>query len=303
MEWMSAFLTVGVIVGVFGILNFILLIEHPKHLQISIDDKDSTQETYPIIKNGQNSNFNSEVQIENEIRYSDSQSNLNNRNANTGSKESREKAISFIDAWKIPGVIQYAICITFVKLSTYGILYWLPSYSKYELEYTHLEIGRLSISYDAGVIVGNIVIGKIGDILNENRSLVWSWSLFWGSLCFWYVVFYSHFSVYLMLVIIFFVGFFVHSIFNMIAATAATDLAKGYHHSTGSADPSSVGGEIAPENHKAIATLSGILDGSGSFGAAVGSFVIGAIREYSWTGMFVFLAWAVLVSSIVVVKR
>ena len=112
--------------------------------------------------------------------------------------------------------------------------------------------------------------------------------------------FFAHESIELTLIVIFFVGFFVHSIFNMIAATAATDLAKGCHHTRSDSDPNNH--NVHPENHKAIATLSGILDGSGSFGAAIGSFVIGAIRRYSWTGMFVFLAWAVFISSMVVLK-
>ena len=42
MEWMSAFLTVGVIVGVFGILNFILLIEHPSRIGIFVENEVDT---------------------------------------------------------------------------------------------------------------------------------------------------------------------------------------------------------------------------------------------------------------------
>ena len=184
-------------------------------------------------------------------------------------------------------------------MSTYGILYWLPSYSTYELGYNQFEIGGLILSYNIGVIIGNIVIGKIGDLLNGKRAIIWCWSLCLGIFALLYIVFFSHYSYYLMNLVIFFMGFFVESICNVISATAATDLAKDYHHSQTDSDHND---NAYPENHKSIATLSGILDGSGSFGAAIGSFAIGVIREYSWTGMFVFLTWAVFISSMVVLK-
>lgn len=167
-----------------------------------------------------------------------------------------------------------------MKCSTYGILFWLPSYAKYNLGYDHTDIKYIAISYDVGVIMGNVVIGRISDLLYNKRAPVAFTSLFLGSLSFFSVVLIQAaetrwYTKLLMWVVIFFVGFFVGSIFNVIAATAAADLAKG---------------EGVKGNKKAIATLSGILDGSGSFGAAVGSYVIGAIRRVSWNGMFIFLA-------------
>lgn len=84
----------------------------------------------------------------------------------------------------------------------------------------------------------------------------------------------------------FMVGFTVGSIFNIIAATAAADLAKH---------------ELVRGNGKALGTMSGIMDGSGSFGAAVGTYAIGAIRRVSWNGMFTFLAIAVGFSATVII--
>lgn len=42
--------------------------------------------------------------------------------------EVKEKPIGFIEAWKIPGVAPFALCLFFSKLVAYTFLYWLPFY-------------------------------------------------------------------------------------------------------------------------------------------------------------------------------
>ena len=39
-----------------------------------------------------------------------------------------EEAVGFIEAWKIPGVAPFALCLFFAKLVAYTFLYWLPFY-------------------------------------------------------------------------------------------------------------------------------------------------------------------------------
>merc|ERR1719290_150995 len=39
-----------------------------------------------------------------------------------------EKAIGFIGALKIPGVIEFSLCLFFSKLVSYAFLFWLPKY-------------------------------------------------------------------------------------------------------------------------------------------------------------------------------
>lgn len=41
---------------------------------------------------------------------------------------SRNNAIGFIGAVKIPGVIEYSLSLFFAKLVSYTFLYWLPLY-------------------------------------------------------------------------------------------------------------------------------------------------------------------------------
>jgi hypothetical protein len=39
-----------------------------------------------------------------------------------------DPAIGFLEAWQIPGVATYALCLFFSKLVAYTFLYWLPFY-------------------------------------------------------------------------------------------------------------------------------------------------------------------------------
>lgn len=39
-----------------------------------------------------------------------------------------EKAVGFMEAWRIPGVAPFAFCLFFAKLVAYTFLYWLPFY-------------------------------------------------------------------------------------------------------------------------------------------------------------------------------
>lgn len=44
------------------------------------------------------------------------------------SKDVQDKAVGFLQAWRIPGVAPFALCLFFSKLVAYTFLYWLPFY-------------------------------------------------------------------------------------------------------------------------------------------------------------------------------
>jgi sugar phosphate permease len=148
--------------------------------------------------------------------------------------------------------------VAFVKLATYGMLFWLPTYAKEELHYSHSDVEQIALIYDIGTIVGSIILGFLTDLTYKKRSPVAFVGLIFGTILFLMVVFYSDSPKYVILIIIFFVGFFVGAIFNIVAPTAAADLAKS---------------KALKGNDKALATVGGILDGAGSFGAAFGSLI------------------------------
>lgn len=68
------------------------------------------------------------------------------------------ESIAFIDAWRIPGVAQYAFCLFFSKLIAYTFLYWLPYYIKSTpiqgRRMSAREAGDLSVLFDVGGVAG-----------------------------------------------------------------------------------------------------------------------------------------------------
>lgn len=64
--------------------------------------------------------------------------------------EERESAVGFIEAWKIPGVAPFALCLFFAKLVAYTFLYWLPFYISHTGNYNFL-IYMLTDFFDGNI--------------------------------------------------------------------------------------------------------------------------------------------------------
>lgn len=58
-------------------------------------------------------------------------------------KEIKNKPVGFIEAWKIPGVAPFALCLFFAKLVAYTFLYWLPFYISHTGIYLALRMKLL----------------------------------------------------------------------------------------------------------------------------------------------------------------
>lgn len=43
-------------------------------------------------------------------------------------KSDEKNAVGFSEAWRIPGVASFALCLFFAKLVAYTFLYWFPFY-------------------------------------------------------------------------------------------------------------------------------------------------------------------------------
>lgn len=48
-----------------------------------------------------------------------------------------EKPVGFMEAWRIPGVAPFALCLFFAKLVAYTFLYWLPFYVSHTGNFSH----------------------------------------------------------------------------------------------------------------------------------------------------------------------
>jgi len=129
---------------------------------------------------------------------------------------------------------------------------WLP---KYAVNYLHFDDNLkalIAIFYDVGTILGSFVLGFISDLLWGKRIIVSFISLLLAAIGHFFLI--IELENWLLFTLIFFLGFLVGGISNIICAPVCADIAKR--------------GQLTSESQ--IGTVSGIVDGCGSFGASIG---------------------------------
>ena len=159
-------------------------------------------------------------------------------------------------------------------------MYWGPYYLTHS-GFSSQQAGYLSVFFDIGGVLGGISAGYISDKL-RSRALVASMFLFMSIWAIW--LFYSQTSEHpgdtrVVVVWMCVVGFWVNGPYSMITTAVSADLGD---HMEG----------------KALSTVSGIIDGMGSFGAAIQGVVIGLISTSSWAAVFKFLMLSCFLSTL-----
>uniref|UniRef100_A0A1I8HQU8 MFS domain-containing protein n=1 Tax=Macrostomum lignano TaxID=282301 RepID=A0A1I8HQU8_9PLAT len=143
------------------------------------------------------------------------------------------KAISLLGAVRIPGVIEYSLCLFFAKLVSYTFLYWLPNYIKHSSGLNPEESAFLSTLFDVGGIVGGVLAGVVSDVTGR-RALTCMMMLLLAAP-----------MVFLLLI----TGGLVNGPYALITTAVSADL-----------------GTSVKGDSKALATVTAIIDGTGSMG-------------------------------------
>lgn len=176
-------------------------------------------------------------------------------------------SVSFLAAWCIPGVAVYAFTLFFAKLTAYTFLYWLPYYiNSTEVggeRLTPTQAGNLSILFDVGGVLGGVLAGYFSDASNSPAIVSCSF-VYLAIPTLWLYRAYGAMSFTLNISLMMAAGFFVNGPYALITTAVSADLGSS----------STVGG-----NEKALATVTAIIDGMGSIGAALGPMVTGYISE------------------------
>ncbi|POI35202.1 hypothetical protein CIB84_001046 [Bambusicola thoracicus] len=94
----------------------------------------------------------------------------NSSTVDTGEGRHGTSAISFLGALRIPGVIEFSLCLLFAKLVSYTFLFWLPLYITNVEHLDAKRAGDLSTLFDVGGIFGGILAGLISDRLQKRAS-------------------------------------------------------------------------------------------------------------------------------------
>lgn len=205
-------------------------------------------------------------------------------------RDEDDRAIGFIEAWRIPGVAPFALCLFFSKLVAYTFLYWLPYY----ISHTAIDgeflsdstAGTLSTLFDVGGVVGGILAGHISDRIDA-RALTAAGFTYCAIPALYLYRIYGSVSLYWNVSLMLLAGMFINGPYALITTAVSADL--GTH--------SSLDG-----NSRALATVTAIIDGTGSVGAAVGPLLTGYISGRSWGAVFTMLMVAALVAGLLLTR-
>ncbi|XP_064332312.1 glucose-6-phosphate exchanger SLC37A1 isoform X2 [Camelus dromedarius] len=185
-------------------------------------------------------------------------------------------AISFTGALKIPGVIEFSLCLLFAKLVSYTFLFWLPLYIT---NVDHLDVrkaGELSTLFDVGGIFGGILAGVISDRL-EKRASTCGLMLLLAAPTLYVFSAISKMGLEATVAMLLLCGALVSGPYALITTAVSADL--GTHKSL-------------KGNAHALATVTAIIDGTGSVGAALGPLLAGLISPSGWSNVFYMLMFA-----------
>lgn len=184
----------------------------------------------------------------------------------------KNESISFWKAWLLPRVILYSSALFLTKMAVYNLLLQLPTFLKtddhFKPHYTEQQTANLSTVIDLGAMLGSICLGKLSDLIYGKRSPIALGALIVSSA----VSFTLYSQVYNMttatlFIMFFLIGFFLSGLNNMIQGACSADLGKQ---------------EALKGNEKAISTVTGIIDGTGTMGSAVGQLIVSETLKYGW---------------------
>ncbi|CAG9861625.1 unnamed protein product [Phyllotreta striolata] len=299
-DWALSFIMPGLYIGLAGFVIFLFLVVNPSDVgctapnkipdtrpkrvrqlesQVANDDDSSgidseVDDTDILI--GEQAILNRSRHLANEVlevqRRVTERTNLLPRS----SRAREERAIGFLSALRIPGVVEFSLALFFSKLVSYTFLYWLPLYVNHANGMSATLSADLSTLFDVGGIAGAIIAGYVSD-KSEMPATTCSVMLILAAPMMWV---YQQVSpagpvglgINMLLLVI--VGLLVNGPYALITTAVSAEL--GTHRSL-------------EGNSKALATVTAIIDGTGSIGAAVGPLMAGFVTTYGWQNVFVML--------------
>ncbi|XP_010833228.1 PREDICTED: glycerol-3-phosphate transporter [Bison bison bison] len=283
--WGLSFIVPGAIVAAMGILCFLFLIEHPKDIACSSSPASHPRgyengahrfwPQKPVPAEERSKPLDPEMQclLLSDGKHSGHQNHLVILPADGGGGMA---AISFTGALKIPGVIEFSLCLLFAKLVSYTFLFWLPLYIT---NVDHLDVkkaGELSTLFDVGGIFGGILAGVISDRL-EKRASTCGLMLLLAAPTLYAFSSISRMGLEATIAMLLLSGALVSGPYALITTAVSADL--GTHKSL-------------KGNSHALATVTAIIDGTGSVGAALGPLLAGLISPSGWNNVFYMLMFA-----------
>ncbi|KAK7868508.1 hypothetical protein R5R35_001915 [Gryllus longicercus] len=280
-DWGLSFIVPGVVIALGGFLVFLFLIPHPSIVGITPASSDEEQAWE---RNGYR-RLDTSVPIDASSDSGDELDDPVSYHQEFGRTEiladertpitsvNTEKAISFWRALKIPGVAEFSMSLFFAKLVSYTFLYWLPQYIKQSTSYSATVSAELSTLFDVGGIIGGIAAGLIRDFLGMSATTCAGMLTLAVPMLLIYDE-YAHVSKGLNIFLLIIVGILVNGPYSLITTAVSAELGTS---------------KTLKDNSKALATVTAIIDGTGSIGAAVGPLLAGIVTNIGWEYVFYML--------------
>ncbi|CAK7356281.1 unnamed protein product [Dovyalis caffra] len=292
--WGWSFIAPGTFIALAGIFVFLFLAAYPEDIGFPCPNGPAArEEAVPR---------DLEAQTRNEGIVEEG------KNAPVPDRSGARRSVGLLEACLIPGVIPFAFCLFFAKLVAYTFLYWLPFYlsqtgvfwppisdirilrnsaifltAEIGGEYMSVKsAGNLSTLFDVGGIVGGILAGHISDKLRA-RAITAASFMYAAIPSMLLYSLYGSLSQSMNIVLMMITGLLINGPYALITTAVSADL--GTH--------SSLRGDS-----RALATVTAIIDGTGSIGAALGPLLTGFLSSKGWNEVFVMLMLGALIAGL-----
>lgn len=141
----------------------------------------------------------------------------------------------------------------------------------------------MSVPFDVGGLLGAIIAGYLADITGASGLVcIGMLALLFPSLIAYLKL--ASYSIFLNIIIQFFVGIMINGPYCLITTSVAADL----------------GNKVTDSD--AMATITAIIDGTGSIGASVGPLIAGLVANGGWNNVFYMVMAADLISMIFLIR-
>lgn len=216
LNWQHTYVVSGSLCMLASVLIALFLVDHPARVNLEVQELTLGPDAEGLLETRNDASSVSHSQITAGER----------RSKLVRVHDPPPQAVSFLSAWKIPGVIEFAACFFFLKLTYYGMILWLPSYASKQLGFSSSDKTLVATLYDIGTIVGSILLGLLSDYFYGRRAPVCLGGLLVATVGHVGFILINDDERSFLMLLVFFLGFFVGGIANIVSGVAAADLGK-----------------------------------------------------------------------------
>jgi len=201
----------------------------------------------------------------------------------SGREVEKEQRVAGIgEVLRVPGLLQYAFSYMFIKLVNYTLFFWLPFFLSEGIGMERSTSAHLATLFDWGFILGGILAGILSDWTSRAAGVPLRSPVV---------------SIFLLLAIL--------PLGTLRAARDARVVAAmiflcgvlqgGPAEALTSCISVDLGTHPSLQQARATSTCTGIIDGIGALGAAIGQYLVGVLSDtFGWKAAFTFLIASLL---------